>query len=52
VVTSGDFADLADLDPAQAAIRSRSGPAPGGVPAGFPPGLINRYTVALANEAW
>ena len=23
-----------------------------GAPAAFPPGLINRYTVALANEAW
>jgi decaprenylphospho-beta-D-ribofuranose 2-oxidase len=53
VVTSGDFAELADL-PATAkddpfAFR------PGawlGVPGPFPPGLINRYTVALANEAW
>ena len=53
VVTSGDFADLADLDPAQAAdpFAFRPG-ARVGVPAGFPPGLINRYTVALANEAW
>ncbi len=53
VITSGDFADLADLSPAD-----RTDPfafRPGarlGVPAGFPPGLINRYTVALANEAW
>ena len=53
VITSGDFAAPADLAPAE-----RGDPfafAPGarvGVPAAFPPGLINRYTVALANEAW
>jgi decaprenylphospho-beta-D-ribofuranose 2-oxidase len=53
VITSGDFAEPADLPP-----DGRTDPfafRPGarvGVPAGFPPGLINRYTVALANEAW
>ena len=53
VVTSGDFAGLDGLPPA-----ARHDPfafRPGarvGVPAVFPPGLINRYTVALANEAW
>jgi decaprenylphospho-beta-D-ribofuranose 2-oxidase len=53
VVTSGDFAELADLSPA-----GRNDPfafRPGsrlGVPAVFPPGLLNRYTVALANEVW
>jgi decaprenylphospho-beta-D-ribofuranose 2-oxidase len=53
VITSGDFAKLDDL-PA----RDRTAPfafRPGarlGVPDKFPPGLINRYTVALANEAW
>src|SRR6266851_3876107 len=53
VITSGDFAEPGDLPPAD-----RTDPfafRPGarlGVPAGFPPGLINRYTVALANEAW
>ena len=53
VVTSGDFAELTDLPSA-----GRGDPfafRPGarlGVPAGFPPGLINRYTVAVANEAW
>jgi decaprenylphospho-beta-D-ribofuranose 2-oxidase len=53
VITSGDFAALADLDPAQAAAPFAFRPgARVGVPAGFPPGLINRYTVALANEAW
>jgi len=53
VVTSGDFADLADLPAADRAdpFAFRPG-ARLGVPAGFPPGLINRYTVALANEAW
>jgi len=53
VVTSGDFAEPADLPPADRAdpFAFRPG-ARLGVPAGFPPGLINRYTVALANEAW
>ncbi len=53
VITSGDFADLADLPPADRAdpFAFRPG-ARVGVPAGFPPGLINRYTVRLANEAW
>src|SRR5450755_2919214 len=53
VVTSGDFAELADLPAADQAdpFAFRPG-ARLGVPAGFPPGLINRYTVALANEAW
>ena len=53
VITSGDFADVADL-PA----RDRADPfafAPGariGVPDLFPPGLISRYTVGPANEVW
>ncbi len=53
VITSGDFADLADLPPTDRAdpFAFRPG-ARVGVPAGFPPGLINRYTVRLANEAW
>jgi decaprenylphospho-beta-D-ribofuranose 2-oxidase len=52
VITSGDFAEPADL-PA----RDKADPfafRPGarlGLPDRFPPGLINRYTVALANEA-
>jgi decaprenylphospho-beta-D-ribofuranose 2-oxidase len=53
VITSGDFAEPADLPPAEA--RDPFAFRPGarlGVPPGFPPGLINRYTVALANEAW
>src|SRR5271165_2379129 len=53
IVTSGDFAEPADLPPADRAdpFAFRPG-ARLGVPAGFPPGLINRYTVALANEVW
>jgi decaprenylphospho-beta-D-ribofuranose 2-oxidase len=53
VITSGDFADLADLPPAdrQDPFAFRPG-ARLGVPPWFPPGLVNRYSVALANEAW
>jgi decaprenylphospho-beta-D-ribofuranose 2-oxidase len=53
VVTSGDFAAVSDLpvkdrrDPLafHPAVRLRA-------PVKCPPGLVNRYTVALANEAW
>ncbi len=53
VITSGDFADPDDLPAAGKTdpFAFRPG-ARAGVPAGFPPGLINRYTVRLANEAW
>jgi len=53
VITSGDFAEPADLPEAEAGdpFAFRPG-ARVGVPPGFPPGLINRYTVALANQAW
>ena len=53
VITSGDFADLADLPSAERAdpFAFRPG-ARLGVPPGVPPGLVSRYTVALANEAW
>ena len=53
VVTNGDFAAVADLP-----VRERREPlafnpsARLRAPAACPPGLINRYTVALANEAW
>ncbi|MGO8959905.1 MAG: FAD-binding protein [Streptosporangiaceae bacterium] len=53
VITSGDFAKLADLGP-----KDRAGPlafspsARLGAPDIFPSGLINRYTVATFNEAW
>jgi decaprenylphospho-beta-D-ribofuranose 2-oxidase len=53
VITSGDFAEPADLSAGDA--KDPFAFRPGarlGVPPGFPPGLINRYTVAAANEAW
>ena len=53
VITSGDFAEPADLPPRDAGDPFAFRPAARlGVPPGFPPGLINRHTVALANEAW
>src|ERR1700722_20029232 len=53
VVTSGDFAEPGDLGQGEQAdpFAFRPG-ARLGVPAAFPPGLINRYTVAAGNEAW
>jgi decaprenylphospho-beta-D-ribofuranose 2-oxidase len=53
VVTSGDFAAVSDLpaadrgDPLRFRPRARLH-----APDIFPPGLITRHTVALANEAW
>jgi len=53
VITSGDFARAADLPPGRRGDpfafdpRSRIG-----APAAFPPGLMNRYSIRLANEAW
>jgi decaprenylphospho-beta-D-ribofuranose 2-oxidase len=53
VVTSGDFAEPADLSAADAKDPFAFRPAARlGVPSGFPPGLINRYTVALANAGY
>jgi decaprenylphospho-beta-D-ribofuranose 2-oxidase len=53
VITSGDFAEAADLSPADAEDPFAFRPGTRlGVPPGFPPGLINRYTVALANAVW
>jgi decaprenylphospho-beta-D-ribofuranose 2-oxidase len=53
VVTSGDFAEPADLAPGDRADPFAFRPGSRlGVPAVFPPGLVNRYTVAAANEAW
>jgi decaprenylphospho-beta-D-ribofuranose 2-oxidase len=53
VITSGDFAAPSDLPPKDRgdplAFRPRSRLA---APAGLPRGLVNRFTVALANEAW
>jgi decaprenylphospho-beta-D-ribofuranose 2-oxidase len=53
VITSGDFAAVGDLPPAVRDTpfafdpRSRLG-----APDGVPPGLVNRYSVRLANEVW
>ena len=53
VITSGDFAEPADLPADDARDPFAFRPAARlGVPPGFPPGLINRYTVGLANEAY
>ncbi len=52
-ITSGDFAALGDLDdkwrgdPFAFDPRARLA-----VPRGFPPGLMNRYSIRLANTAW
>lgn len=53
VITSGDFAEPGDLPAAGRAdpFAFRPG-ARLGLPPGFPPGLINRYSVGLANEVW
>ena len=53
VITSGDFAALADLPAAQQ--RDPLAFRPTAVlraPRACPPGLMNRYTIALFNEAW
>ncbi|HTZ92324.1 MAG TPA: FAD-binding oxidoreductase [Streptosporangiaceae bacterium] len=53
VVTSGDFAVVSDLPVSQRGNPLAFDPvARLRAPAACPPGLINRYTVALANEAW
>jgi decaprenylphospho-beta-D-ribofuranose 2-oxidase len=51
VVTSGDFAEPGDLPPEADPFAFRPG-ARLGAPPWMPPGLINRYSVALANEAY
>jgi decaprenylphospho-beta-D-ribofuranose 2-oxidase len=52
-ITSGDFAEADQLPEAERVdpFRFRPG-ARTGLPGNVPPGLINRHTVALANEAW
>jgi decaprenylphospho-beta-D-ribofuranose 2-oxidase len=53
VVTSGDFAARTDLPPMQRhSPLAFNPPAWLRAPAACPPGPVNRYTVALANEAW
>jgi decaprenylphospho-beta-D-ribofuranose 2-oxidase len=53
VITSGDFAESSDLSR-----RARRHPfafdprARLGAPRAFPPGLINRHSIRLANEVW
>jgi decaprenylphospho-beta-D-ribofuranose 2-oxidase len=48
VITSGDFASLSDL-PSGAAPFEFNPASRIGMPPGIPPGLMNRYSVALAN---
>src|SRR5271165_5888458 len=53
VITSGDFAKIADLGPKDRADPLAFRPlARLGAPDIFPSGLINRFTVAPFNEAW
>jgi decaprenylphospho-beta-D-ribofuranose 2-oxidase len=53
VITSGDFAEADQLPEAERVDPFRFQPgAWAGLPPGFPPGLINRHSVALANEVW
>jgi decaprenylphospho-beta-D-ribofuranose 2-oxidase len=53
IITSGDFAALADLSPRQQADRFAFDPrARLAAPDIFPPGLMNRYSIRLANAAW
>jgi decaprenylphospho-beta-D-ribofuranose 2-oxidase len=53
VITSGDFATRAELGAADRSDPLSFRPAARiGAPPGWPRGLINRYTVGLANEAW
>jgi len=53
IITSGDFAPLSDLSPGQRADPFAFDPrARVGAPDVFPPGLMNRHSVRLANEAW
>jgi decaprenylphospho-beta-D-ribofuranose 2-oxidase len=52
-ITSGDFAEPDQLPVAERVDPFRFRPSARiGLPPGFPPGLINRHTVALANAAW
>jgi decaprenylphospho-beta-D-ribofuranose 2-oxidase len=53
VITGGYFASKSDLPAKAAADPFAFNPAARlGLPNGFPPGLINRYSVALFNEAY
>jgi len=53
VITSGDFAALDDLSGAQRADPLAFDPrARLAAPGAFPPGLMNRHSIRLANAAW
>ncbi|HEY0935254.1 MAG TPA: FAD-binding oxidoreductase [Trebonia sp.] len=53
VITSGDFATLDDLDEARRQDPFKFDPrARLTAPGIFPPGLMNRYSIRLANAAW
>jgi decaprenylphospho-beta-D-ribofuranose 2-oxidase len=53
IITSGDFAALDDLDGARRGDPYRFDPrARLAAPGAFPPGLMNRYSIRLANAAW
>ena len=53
IITSGDFAASGDLPAKDRETPFAFDPrARLGAPRAFPPGLINRYTVRFANEAW
>jgi decaprenylphospho-beta-D-ribofuranose 2-oxidase len=53
VITSGDFAALRDLDGRNRRDCLAFDPrARIGAPSVFPPGLMNRYSIRLANAAW
>ncbi len=51
IVTSGDFAPASAL-PAGADRYEFNPAARVGLPSGFPPGLLNKYSIGLANTAW
>ncbi|TVZ04395.1 FAD-binding oxidoreductase [Trebonia kvetii] len=53
IITSGDFATLADLDDRQRSDPFRFDPrARIGAPGFIPPGLMNRHSIRLANAVW
>jgi len=53
VITSGDFAAPGDLSDRQRAMRFAFNPrARLAAPGFFPPGLMNRHSIRLANAAW
>ncbi len=51
VITSGDFASITDLPDAVSPLAFDPRPRLS-APDIFPPGLLNRYSIAVANEVW